>query len=364
MHRNGRGLRLAAVLLLSACSTIDPGEYVGDSSQVLLEKASDGGKTVSYELRVRPDRAAFLNVVTDGEEEYAAIGLTTLELDKPRAEELGVRPFTALQVQSVDKAGPAWKAGIRKGDLLVAVGSTETYFNKVLQEAVEALPVGKPAEFKLRSQSSAEPRVVMIAPEQRQRHKRTVKRVPLQQGQEHNPKPYAGVVMSMFPKEYSKLIFGHDRDVVVISGVALGSPAYLAGLRAGDIIERIDGAPVESFAALMKALRERGAKGAMMKFEVRAKNGPFTADVRLADYTGSTRAWVPFVMSASSSARKSRWTVGPFGWLMGYENAYRATPMRRNAQSGHFSSLLGLIRFSWTPETSHTRLLWFIGFDN
>jgi S1-C subfamily serine protease len=67
--------------------------------------------------------------------------------------------------------------------------------------------------------------------------------------------------------DVSRRIFGVDDGVVVLRVVA-GSPAARAGLRAaeqtesgrvriGDIIEAVDGQPVESFAALINALDAR-----------------------------------------------------------------------------------------------------------
>ena len=177
-----------------------------------------------------------------------------------------------------------------------------------------------------------------------------------------NPTPYAGFQVGAVPKEHSRKIYGDDRDAVVICGVVLGSPAYLAGLRAGDVIARIDGRRAPEIDGLLRMVREQGARGEVMEFEVTREGGrSYVARVYLEDYSGVSRVRVPVIFHSKSSARNTSWDM-IWGILAHYSNSYTASKTREPEENGHYSMLLGLIKFSWSPRGSRTRLLWFISF--
>ncbi len=80
------------------------------------------------------------------------------------------------------------------------------------------------------------------------------------------PQPYAGLTVEDWPERY--WLKQEDPEGVIVRGVSQRSPSEAAGLRAGDIIESVDGERVPGTAAFWRAVRARGA-GDSMKVSVR-----------------------------------------------------------------------------------------------
>jgi S1-C subfamily serine protease len=98
--------------------------------------------------------------------------------------------------------------------------------------------------------------------------------------------------------DVSRRLIGEDADGVLVLGVTAGSPAARAGLRAtemtangrvtvGDVIEAVDGRPVENFAALVNILDAR----------------EFGDRITLTVRRGQQRVEVPITLGSASAAR-------------------------------------------------------------
>jgi hypothetical protein len=365
--RGAHAFRLCLVLCssfcLPACASFEENEYVGETTYRLNERRQPDGTSISYQLRVEPNAEAYLDIVREGNEPYTEVGLHTVELDRSRAKGSGDRPYAGLLVLRVDKDSPGHRAGIKAGEVLVSIKGKPVYYNNDYNTALVELSVGQPSTFEVRAAGEGQPtRPVDVVPESRMRKDRKLDRVRLEAPEVRNPKPYAGVVVRRFPPEYTKDVFGQEDPVLVISGVALGSPAYLAGIRAGDVILNIDGRPAPELAEFQSMLRKKGPAEELIAFDVHSQLGEYRAQVELADYSGSSRSSLWLVWSTSSSARRTAWNFILGGWLVGYENSYVPTRTRAPAERGHFTMLLGLFKREWSESGSRTRLLWFINF--
>ena len=70
------------------------------------------------------------------------IGITVRELDKDEKEQLGLEKETGLLVASV-KSGPAYEAGIRKGDVIQMINNVWLKSLDDFRQEMENLPKGK-----------------------------------------------------------------------------------------------------------------------------------------------------------------------------------------------------------------------------
>jgi hypothetical protein len=179
------------------------------------------------------------------------------------------------------------------------------------------------------------------------------------------PRPFAGVTLRGIPAPWCERIFGAERNAIVVTDVEVGSPAWLAGIRAGDVIDEVDGAPVPSVAELTKRIAELGLAEQPTQWRVRRESGQFhDATIQLEDYSGEANAWIPLVLHYQNGTFEDRWSLGPFGLLVSNRNRYIPNAsLRRTETRNVFSALLGLFRVETTPHESKVRLLWFIHFD-
>lgn len=353
-------------LILPACATGEQLEYVGESSYLLKESALPGGAEVSYHLQVRAADSAKVVVQTEREEPYSEVGMEVAELDRERARKLGDHALSGLLVKAVGEGSPAAAAGIEVGEILVRVAGKRVVFLEAFGDVVAVLPAGKASEFQLRACGDPEGdlRTVQVVPVVEMRRRSDIEDIPLVGVESRNPVAYLGVSLRSFPPAQTEAVFGHKRPVSVVTGVVLGSPAYRAGLRAGDIILRVDGAEAPGPEGLMTLLRSKGPRAEKIDVEVRSKYGDYTAQIELDDYAGATQTYLPLGWFTRVSAKRTQWNVALGGWLVGYDNSYLPTRNRQTAERGHLTALVGLFRREWSPSGTSTRLLWFIKIEN
>jgi hypothetical protein len=143
----------------------------------------------------------------------------------------------------------AERAGLAKGDILlqfngVDINSGETLRNCLAnltdpEQAVE-VTVLDGAQSEAPSPAS-KPKRLQIVPDQIEvtdtEQDRTTLRPSL--GIQH----YTGLQAAMIPAEQANQLYGANEPVLLVTGVVGGSPAYYAGLRAGDRIQSVNGGP-------------------------------------------------------------------------------------------------------------------------
>jgi hypothetical protein len=176
------------------------------------------------------------------------------------------------------------------------------------------------------------------------------------------PWPNAGLALSGAAPEVAKEVFGDGRNLVVVTNVEVGSPAWVAGVRRGDLVETVDGAPVPTARELSDQVFAVGSVEGSMQWQVRrGRHAPHTAVMQLHDYTRDFELWVPLVTRIQDQAALDRWTVGPFGLVMSNRNSYVDwSPTREPETRNVFSAVLGLFRVETTPRSTEVRLLWFL----
>lgn len=334
--------------------------YVGADDYVLATRDGPEGRKETYRLDTRGD--ASLRVTTEYQQERPELGLVAIEIDKAQAEARGVKPYQGLLIKSVRAKSCAQEAGLQVGDVLLAVDGRETVYLPQLVELRSRLQAEQSVPVKvLRGQEPMDLTIVVKVERERVTEEITV---PL----DAPPLPsraYAGVGLRGIPAATCERMFGAPRQAVVVSSVEVGSPAWVAGIRAGDVIDTVDGAPVPEVNELQRRIAEGGEAGRAMALGVR--RGPtqrHEGEVQLADYRDDSGAWIPLIFWLDNGTYEDRWSVGPFGLVMSNRNHYIADSTTRRVKTRNvFSALLGLFRVETTPEETEVRLLWLIRFD-
>ncbi len=346
-------------LVLPACTSVASPRLVGRCHYQLIEVTAADGSSRRFDLQVEPSGRSLLLVTTEADESYPSVGLGLAELDKREADQRSLRPYSGLLVMGVEGDSPADQAGVESGAVLLSLNGESVYYQRDYRRVLEGTTRGEPVEFEFIDPQEGNKQLV---PEFRTRRVKEVARVALEKPESANPVRYAGVSLRSVPVDYVREIYGDSRNMIIISQVDRGSPAYLAGLRSGDIIQNIDGSPPPDLEGFMSMLNERGSRGDTLFMEVgRGGSDTFSTDVELADYARGFRAHVPAVFDVRSDPWSTSWEL-VWGWVMDYENRYTYTPARRTTERGHFSTLFGLYDHRWGESGSRVRLLWFITF--
>jgi len=181
-------------------------------ARVVIEQAKNGGKAVR-----RPWLGAKLQRVTPD-----------------IAESLGLKRPTGVLVQNVVPASPAAKAGLKVGDLIVAVEGQEIADPESLNYRLGTRPIGGRAALAVNRGGGEQSVVVVLegAPETTPREEIVLKA----------RSPFAGAtIVNLSPAVADDLRVDSNAEGVVIFDVSENTQAAAAGFRPGDVIVEVNG---------------------------------------------------------------------------------------------------------------------------
>ncbi len=181
------------------------------------------------------------------------IGLLGQTVDADLAEALGLDRPGGVIVSRVYDRGPADRAGIKQGDVILAVARQEVYDFESFRFRVATGRLGEETEVKLwrdrTTKTVALP--LMAAPEQPPRNQTLLK----------DRHPLAGaVVLNLSPAVAEELDLRGDWEGVIIVKIRRGSPAHRLRFQVGDMILAVNGkqvALVRDLVALLSRPAER-----------------------------------------------------------------------------------------------------------
>ena len=359
ISRSGVAVLLSCLLSSAACTSYTYEVRIPEERFEVARVDRGNGVTESFVVEARLE--ATMEVVTETDRERASLGLQLKDLDRQAAERRGVDPYRGLLVTGTVAKSAAMEAGIVIGDVVLAIGDQKIVYGDQVPGVEARLKLGSPVAVRvLRGQEELE---LQLTPKS-QRDRETQKQlIPLESVSSQHP--YAGLVLRSIPVQWSDRMLGEGKNGVLIASVEVGSPAWLAGFRCGDLVETYEGSPTPAAGQLASAIHERGREGGSVTMSVRRGMAePFGATIDLRDYTATKKIWVPFVYYREQGVPKSCWTTGPLGILASSKSTYVSdSPGRQSETRDVFRALLSLIRYDSSPRGDTLRLLWFIHID-
>jgi len=151
-------------------------------------------------------------------------------------------------INSVHPNGPAAKAGVKVGDVVVSVNAKEIADANTLKFRIATLSVGTSAAFSVMRRGQVVDISVPLqaAPEIPQRDLSLIS----------GSNPYTGAeVANLSPALAEEISFDTDAAGVVVMRVKRGSPADRIGLEPGDILLRLNGTEIVSVSKLRQMVR-------------------------------------------------------------------------------------------------------------
>jgi len=176
------------------------------------------------------------------------LGARGQTVDSDLARSLGLSRPSGVLINSVHPNGPAAKAGVKVGDVVVSVNAKEIADANTLKFRIATLSVGTSAAFSVMRRGQVVDISVPLqaAPEIPQRDLSLIS----------GSNPYTGAeVANLSPALAEEISFDTDAAGVVVMRVKRGSPADRIGLEPGDILLRLNGTEIVSVSKLRQMVR-------------------------------------------------------------------------------------------------------------
>lgn len=219
------------------------GEVVGINTAII-----QGGQGIGFATPVHLAKSILNQLKEKGKVVRGWLGVYIQRLTPEVAETLGVPGRKGALVADTTKDGPAEKAGIRSGDVIVRFDGKPVSDEHELPQIVASTKVGKRVE------------VVVI------RDGKEIT-IPVAIGEMESEEPPAGRKSRESSKELGLSVQDITPDVarrfdiqnrqgVIVTGVIEGSPADDAGFQEGDVIRQVNRNPVKNAVDFEKAVRK------------------------------------------------------------------------------------------------------------
>jgi serine protease Do len=203
------------------------GEVIGVNAAIVSE--SGGFEGIGFAIPSNMAKTIAEAVIKNGKVVRGWIGVSVQDLTNSLAKNLNVQGYRGAFVENVFKGGPAEKAGIRKGDVIVSVDSLPLEGANDFRNRVAAGRVGRMIEIGILRKGEKTTVQVLVA---------SFKPTPQQTAAELRGK------LGIDVKEVSNLEARRkrleNREGVMLSRVDPNGPADRAGLEVGDILHQIN----------------------------------------------------------------------------------------------------------------------------
>ena len=202
------------------------------------------------------------------------LGVSIADVTSERAKELNMKEETGAEIKAVTPGSPAEEAGLKKGDIILEYQGTRVEGAMQVTRMVRETPPGRTVTLKTLRDGEVRTVRVKVTEHEDGRHERMFHRridippieipeidVPEVPFLESIPSSFRlGVSVENLGDQLGEYFGVKGGEGVLVRSVKKGSPAENAGLRAGDVIVKVDGEKVSDSADLRSALREHRGK--------------------------------------------------------------------------------------------------------
>ena len=220
------------------------GEVVGINTAIFTQ--SGGNVGIGFAIPVNLVKTLLPQLETKGTVTRGWLGVSIQPVTPELARSFGLKQTQGALVGDVIAQGPAQKAGIKRGDVIVSFDGKKVDDSAMLPMIVASTPVGKTVPV----QVIRDGKLTTLNVEISKLSEQTAEVKPEQE------KPQWGLsLQNLRPEERSQMGLRGDSGVMV-AAVVPGSPAADAGIQSGDVILQVNQVPVSS----VKAVKNEAGK--------------------------------------------------------------------------------------------------------
>jgi serine protease Do len=195
------------------------------------------------------------------------LGVSLAEIDANRAKELKLKEDYGVEITRVEDGSPAEKAGLKAGDVVLEYNGERVEGMEQFGRMVRETPPGREVKLKISRNGSGQTLTAVVGSRKMRGFSGNFPegfvmpeiRIP------EIPQIFTTMRTARLGVEIESLgsqlaeFFG-VKDGVLVRAVLENTPAQKAGIKAGDVITKVDGMPVTSPSELSGAVRTASAK--------------------------------------------------------------------------------------------------------
>jgi len=224
------------------------------------------------------------------------LGVGAMDMTAERAKALNLKEERGVEISRVDADGPAAKGGLKEGDVVLDYNGQSVQSMSQLSRLVQETPVGRQVKLLIWRSGATQTVTVtigerknqpmMIGPESGWNFNMpTMPNMPEMPNMEMPkfgalPNRSLGIFGEPLGTEEQLAEFFGVQDGVLVRSVVRGSAADKAGIKAGDVITKVDDEKVNTSAEITRVLRKNANKKTVTVVVVRNKKEmPITVNI-------------------------------------------------------------------------------------
>ncbi len=231
------------------------GEVIGINTAIFSRTGGNIG--IGFAIPINLAKELLPQLRGKGKVTRGYLGVLIQRVTPEIAESLGMDQPRGALVANVSKEGPAEKAGVKIGDVIVEFDGREVKDSGELPIIVARTPVDKKVQLKILRERKEVPLTVVVG---ELKDEEVVASVP--------EKGELGLTVQKVTPQIAESLGLERAEGLVVTAVEPGSAADEAGIRRGDVILQVDQRPVRSVDDLKKVLTA-AKKGKGVLFLVR-----------------------------------------------------------------------------------------------
>ena len=211
-----------------------------------------------------------LETIFDVDGDGGWLGVTVAEVTAEKVKDLKLPAERGALLSEVQADGPAAKAGLKANDVITEVNGQRVEGTAQFRRMIREIPPGRTAQLTVWRDARAQSISVQLGSFREQMQSRVRRFVPkdfdfrLEMPEIHGgllPRtPMLGIDAEDLSGQLGSYFGVPDGEGVLVREVKPGTPAEKAGLKAGDVITKLDSERVRAVSELRQKMRERRDK--------------------------------------------------------------------------------------------------------
>ena len=237
------------------------GEVVGINTAIIAS-----GQGIGFAIPINMAKEIAPQLQEKGHVTRGWLGVSIQEVTPELAKSFDLKEKKGALVSQVVSGGPAEKAGIEQGDIILEFDGKEVSDAKDLPRIVASTPVAKTVTLKVSRNGKITDRQVKLGEME--------EKVEVTKAPSHKS---LGITVQNLTPEIAKGLGLKKETGVVVTRVELGSPAENAGIQTGDVIREVNRKPIKDVEDFVQKVEKAKGPDNVLFLVQRGQNNLFAA---------------------------------------------------------------------------------------